>query len=109
VPDYVAGVTMSEGEVLAVVDLRVLLALPVAALADPTALVVLRGEGNCFAVLAESIEGARRFAPSDMGHCLPALAALANTCLLGVAADRTALLDARRLLSDSTLVVDADR
>lgn len=109
VPAWVAGITMSEGEVLAVVDLRVLLALPVAALADPTALVVLRGEGNCFAVLAEAIEGARRFAPSDMGHCLPALAELASTCLLGVAADRTALLDARRLLSDSTLVVDADR
>jgi purine-binding chemotaxis protein CheW len=29
--------------------------------------------------------------------------------LLGVAPDRTALLDARRLLTDSTLVVDADR
>lgn len=109
VPAWVAGVTMWEGEVLAVVDLRVLLALPLAELADPSALVVLEGEDNCFAVLADSIDGARRFAPEDMGHCLPALNELANACLLAVAPDRTALLDARRLLADPTLVVDADR
>lgn len=109
VPAWVAGVTMSEGEVLAVVDLRVLLALPLAELSDPSALIVLKGEDNSFAVLADAIDGARRFAQTDLGHCLPALADLANTCLLGVAPDRTALLDARRLLADSTLVVDADR
>jgi purine-binding chemotaxis protein CheW len=70
---------------------------------------VLKGEDNCFAVLADAIDGARRFEAEDMGHCLPTLADLDKSYLLGVAADRTALLDARRLLADSTLVVDADR
>jgi purine-binding chemotaxis protein CheW len=108
-PAFYAGVTMAEGEVLAVLDLRVLLGLPVSELADPTALVVLRGEDKRFAVLAEAIDGARRFAPEGLGHCLPALADVDKSYLLGVAADRTALLDARRLLNDSTLVVNADR
>ena len=107
-PGFIAGITMWEGEVLAVLDLRVLLALPLTELADPTALIVLRGEDNCFAVLAEAIDGARRFAPDGMGHCLPMLADLDASYLLGVAPDRTALLDARRLLTDSTLVVNAD-
>jgi purine-binding chemotaxis protein CheW len=105
-PGFFAGVAVSEGEVLAVLDLRVLLRLPVTELADPAALIVLRGEDNCFAVLAEVIDGTRRFAPEGMGHCLPMLADLDKSYLLGLAPDRTALLDARRLLTDSTLVVN---
>lgn len=108
-PGFIAGVTMYEGEVLAVVDLRVLLALPLAELSEPGALVVLKGEDKVFAVLADAIDGMHYFAPQDMGHCLPTLSDLDNSYLVGVAADRTALLDARRLLADSTLVVDADR
>jgi len=108
VPAHVAGITMWEGEVLAVLDLRVLLDLPLSELAEPGALIVLRGEDNRFAVLADAIDGARRFAPEDMGHSLPMLADPDASYLLGVAPDRTALLDARRLLADSTLVVNAD-
>jgi purine-binding chemotaxis protein CheW len=105
-PGFFAGVCICEGEVLAVLDLRVLLGLPLTALADPAALIVLRGEDNCFAVLAEAIDGTRRFAPGGIGHCLPMLADLDQSYLLGVAPDRTALLDARRLLTDTTLVVN---
>jgi purine-binding chemotaxis protein CheW len=107
VPAYIAGVTMCAGEVLAVLDLRVLLALPLSELSEPAALIVLRGEENCFAVLADAIDGTRRFPPEGMGHCLPTLADLGESYLLGVAPDRTALLDARRLLTDSTLAVNA--
>jgi purine-binding chemotaxis protein CheW len=109
VPAHVAGIAMWEGEVLAVVDLRVLLALPLSELAEPGALIVLAGEDNRFAVLADAIDGTRRFAAADMGHSLPMLADPDASYLLGVAPDRTALLDARRLLADTTLVVNADQ
>jgi purine-binding chemotaxis protein CheW len=105
-PDFIVGVVPFDGEVLAVLDLRSLLALPLAELADPAALVVLSGEGREFAVLAESIVGVRRYPRAALEHCLPAQA---QDWLQGVAPDRTALLDARRLLTDSTLVVQADR
>jgi purine-binding chemotaxis protein CheW len=108
VPEHIAGITMWEGEVLAVLDLRVLLALPLSELAEPGAYIVLRGEDNRFAVLADAIDGTRHFAHDAMGHGLPMLADLDASYLLGVALDRTALLDARRLLADSTLVVNAD-
>ena len=108
VPAHVAGIAMWEGEVLAVVDLRVLLALPLSELVEPGALIVLRGEDNRFAVMADAIDGTRRFAHHDMGHSLPMLADPDASYLLGVAPDRTALLDARHLLADATLVVNAD-
>lgn len=109
VPAFIAGVTMCDGEVLAVIDLRVLLALPLSDLSDPRALILLRSEDRCFAVLADGIDGVRRFPREGLGHCLAALAELDQSYLLGVARDRTALLDAHRLLNDSTLVVDGDR
>ena len=107
-PGYFAGVTMSAGEVLAVLDLRALLALPLTELAEPSALIVLRSHVNCFAVLADAIDGTCGFAREHIGHRLPMLANLDQGYLLGVSPDRTALLDAQRLLADSTLVVNAD-
>jgi purine-binding chemotaxis protein CheW len=109
VPAYIAGIAMVEGEVVAVLDLRVLLALPLNELAEPGALVVLHGEGSRFAVLADSLAGVCRLPQAEPGHGLPALAQLDRSYLRAVAPDRTAVLDARRLLADSTLVVYDDR
>jgi purine-binding chemotaxis protein CheW len=108
VPGVVAGITMWEGEVLAVVDLRVFLSLPLTELVESGALIVLSGAGNRFAVLVDAIDGTRHFAPADLGQDLPMLADQDAGYLLGVAPDRTALLDARRLLADSTSIVNPD-
>lgn len=108
-PAFMVGITAFEGEVLAVLDLRSLLALPLAELAEPRALVVLRGEGRELALLAEGIGGVRAYPRAALGHRLPALAQLDSSYLLGVGPGHTALLDARRLLTDTTLVVHGDR
>ncbi|MGO4479320.1 chemotaxis protein CheW [Massilia sp. 2TAF26] len=108
-PAHIVGITMVEGEVLAVLDLRVLLALAIKDLVEPGGLVVLRGEGSRFALMADALVGVHKLPASGLDHSLPALAQLDKTFLRGVAPDRTAVLDARRLLTDSTLVVHADR
>jgi purine-binding chemotaxis protein CheW len=86
----------------------VLLALPVSELVEPGALIVLRGEDNRFAVMADAIDGTRRFPLDHLGHDQPLLADPDAGWLLGVAPDRTALLDARRLLADTALFVNTD-
>jgi purine-binding chemotaxis protein CheW len=108
VPGVVAGIAMWEGEVLAVVDLRVVLALPLTELAEPGAFIILRGEDNRFAVLADAIDGTRRFSHDHLGHDLPLAAESHGGWLLGVAPDRTALLDARRLLADAASIVNTN-
>jgi purine-binding chemotaxis protein CheW len=109
VPNHIVGIVPFGGEALAVLDLRSLLALPLAQLAEATALVVLRGEQREFAVLAETIVGVQRYAREALEPSLPALANIERSYLQGVAPDRTALLDAGQLLTDPTLVVHADR
>lgn len=105
-PTHVAGVAAFRGQVLAVLELRALLSLPVIRLAEPTALVVLRGESMEFALLADAIVGVGRYARAALADTLPGLGALRAGYLLGVAPDRTAVLDAGRMLADRSLVVD---
>lgn len=104
-PNHVAGIAAYRGRVLAVLDLRPLLALPVNRLAEPTAMVVLQGEAMEFALQADAIAGVQQFARAALSDELPGLGALRAGYLLGVAPDRTAVLDGRRMLSDRTLAI----
>ena len=104
-PNHVAGIAAYRGRVLAVLDLRPLLALPVTRLAEPTAMVVLQGEAMEFALQADAIAGVQHFARTALSDSLPGLGALRAGYLLGVAPDRTAVLDGRRMLSDRTLAI----
>lgn len=108
-PNHVAGVADFRGHVLAAIELRALLSLPVTRLAEPSALVVLRSESMEFALLADAIVGVARHARASLADALPGLGALRAGYLLGVAPDRTAVLDAGRMLADETLAVDSRR
>lgn len=106
VPDFVVGIVAIRGEVLSVIDLRSLLDLPLAHLADPGAVVVLQSETMEFGILAEEILGVERYPLQTLERSLPTLSNIEKTYLTGVALDRTAILDADRLLSDTRLVVE---
>lgn len=104
-PNHVAGIAAFRGRVLAVLELRTLLSLPVTRLSEPTALVVLQGDSMEFALQVDAIVAVQHYPRAAMAAGLPGLGALRAGYLLGVAPDRTAVLDARRMLADSTLVV----
>lgn len=106
-PNYVVGIVAQEGEVISVIDLRSLLALPVAQLVDQEAIIVLRNETMEFGVLADEILGVDWHPAGSLERTLPALAPAAQACLTGIAPDRTAIFDANRLLADPSLRVDA--
>jgi purine-binding chemotaxis protein CheW len=105
VPNYVAGIVPFRGAAVAAVDLRTLLALPLARLAEPGALVMLQGDAIEFALLADAIVGVLRFRRDALVPALPGLE-LRPGYLIGVAPDRTAILDAGRLLADTAQAAD---
>lgn len=107
VPDFIVGIVAARGDVLSVIDLRSLLDLPLARLEEPGAIIVLQSEEMAFGILADEILGVERYATDALGPALPTLDKIEKTYLKGVAPDRTAILDAERLLSDPGLVIDA--
>jgi purine-binding chemotaxis protein CheW len=104
-PNHVAGIAAFRGQVLAVLDLRALLALPVTRLAEPAALIVLQDNAMEFALLADAVAGVRHYPRASLSASLPGLGALRAGYLMGVAPDRTAILDASRMLGDRSLVL----
>jgi purine-binding chemotaxis protein CheW len=104
-PNHVAGIAAFRGKVLAVLDLRALLALPVTRLTEPAALVVLQDSAMEFALLADAVAGVEHYPRASLSASLPGLGALRAGYLMGVAPDRTAILDAGRMLGDRSLVL----
>ncbi|HCY63416.1 MAG TPA: chemotaxis protein CheW [Oxalobacteraceae bacterium] len=106
VPDFVVGIVAARGDVLSVIDLRSLLDLPMSGLLEPAAIIALQSETMEFGILAEEILGVERISLESIERELPTLTGNADNYLLGVSANRTAILDAARLLSDPRLVVE---
>lgn len=106
VPNFVVGITIFQGEVVSVIDLRSLLDLPLSKLTEPTSIIVLQGMGMEFGVLAEEIIGVENYPIASLEPSLPLLADRARTYLKGVTLDRTAILDAAQMLSDPGMIVD---
>lgn len=106
-PNHVVGIIPYGGRVLAVLDLRSLLVLPLSRLLEPTGLVLLQGAAMEFALLADAIVGVRRYRTAELGPEPQQLGRMRPGFLLGVAPDRTAVLDAEKLLNDPALVVQA--
>lgn len=106
IPDFIVGIVAVRGEVLSVIDLRLLLDLPLARIADPAAIIVLQSATMEFGILAEDILGVEGYPLQTLERSLPTLSNIEKTYLKGVAPDRTAILDADRLLSDSQLVIE---
>jgi purine-binding chemotaxis protein CheW len=106
-PNHVAGIMAFRGRVLAVLDLRALLALPVTRLVDPAALIVLQDSAMEFALLADAVAGVCHYPHASLSASLPGLGSLRAGYLMGVAPDRTAILDGSRLLGDRSLALQA--
>lgn len=104
-PNHVAGIAAFRGHVLAVLDLRALLALPVTRLTEPAALIILQDSDMEFALLADAVAGVERYPRASLSASLPGLGAMRAGYLMGVAPDRTAILDAGRMLGDRSLVL----
>lgn len=104
-PNHVAGIVAFRGRVLAVLDLRALLALPVTRLAEPAAFIILQDRTMEFALLADAIAGVMHYPRASLSAKLPGLGSLRAGYLLGVAPDRTAILDGSRLLGERSLAL----
>lgn len=107
-PGHVAGIAAWRGQVLAVLDLRALLSLNVDRLTEPSAMVVLRDAAMEFALLADQVRGVRRVARAALSVGAPGVLPARADYLLGVAPDRTAVLDGAMMLGDQALVVHGD-
>ncbi|MDA8164502.1 MAG: chemotaxis protein CheW [Desulfobacteraceae bacterium] len=104
-PAFVLGIVNIRGRIVSLLDLKKFFGLPEKGLADRNRVVVLRGEGMEFGLLADAVLGTRRLLLEELQPGLPTLTGVRGEYLKGIAADGAILLDARKMLTDRAMVV----
>ncbi len=104
-PAFVLGIVNLRGEILSVIDIKKFFELPEQGLTDLNRIIVLQSEGMLFGILADAIAGVRRIPAAAIQPSLPTLTGIREAYLLGVTPGRLVILDAERLLTDESMIV----
>lgn len=104
-PPFVLGIINVRGQILSVLDMKKFFELPEKGLTDLNKVIILSADGMEFGILADAIAGARTIAVGELQTSLPTLTGIREEYLKGITKDRTVILDAKKLLSDKSIVV----
>jgi len=105
-PAFVLGIVNLRGEILSVIDIKVFFDLPAQGLTDLNNVIVLQSGNMVFGILADAITGVSLVPTAGIQASLPTLANVREAYLLGLTADRTAIIDAGKLVHDANIVVN---
>ena len=104
-PPFVAGIMNLRGEILSVIDLRVVFDMERRDATEQNKVIVLRGAAMEFGILVDLLVGAHGIAAGDVQPPPASPAGASREYRKGVTADRLVLLDAEKMLADRRLVV----
>lgn len=104
-PPFVLGITHLRGRILSIIDLRRFFDLPSVGLSDLNRVIVVSNGSMEFGVLADSIAGMISLPPAELQPPPATLTGIREEFLAGVTADRLALLDMGKILTDKRIVV----
>ena len=104
-PPFVVGIINVRGRIVSVIDLKRFFDLPTESLTDLSRVIIIHSDTMEFGILADAIVGTRRVLLDELQPSLSTLTGVREEYFRGVTADGTVILDARRLLADSAVVV----
>lgn len=104
-PPFVLGITNVRGRIISIVDLRRFFELPAVGLSDLNRVIVVTDGCMEFGVLADAIVGMTSISRNDLQLPPATFTGIREEFLAGVTAERLALLDMAKILSDRRIVV----
>ena len=111
-PPFVAGIVNVRGRILSIIDIKKFFDLPEKGLGDLNKVIILDSGhamtsvgGMEFGILADAILGTRSIAVSELQAAPVTFTGVREEYLKGITADRMAVLDGEKLLSDERLIV----
>jgi purine-binding chemotaxis protein CheW len=104
-PSFVLGIVNIRGQILSVIDIKKFFDLPEKGLTNLSKMILLRADKMEFGILADVILGVSRLSINDIQPALPTLTGIREEYLIGISGERVILLDAKKLLSDKSVIV----
>ena len=104
-PQFVLGLINVRGQIMSVIDIKRFFDLPEKGLTDLNKVIIVQDGEMAFGVLADAVCSVRAIPLAELQPSLPTLTGIREEYLKGVTRDRTAVLDGRKLLGDSKIIV----
>lgn len=108
VPPYIFGIINVRGQILPVVDLKKFFNLPEKGLGDLNRVIILYDNQMEFGILADVVNGTQNIEPEDIRVVPATVTGIGEEYLKGVTKERLIVLNAKRLLSDKSIVVNEE-
>lgn len=105
-PSYVLGLINVRGQIMSVIDLRIFFELPRESATTATNVVVLRSGEMEVGMVADAVVEARSVQVDEIMPALPTMTGIRGMYLRGIADRDLVILDAGKLLSDKSIVVN---
>lgn len=105
-PDFISGICVVRGEIISLVDLRVLLAIPETGLTDLNRVIVLTDQTLTFGILADHITGIGTIELDRITVSDPDSTAAGSRYVKGIAEGPLVVLDTGAFFSDPRMIVD---
>ena len=106
VPPYIFGIINVRGQILPVVDLKKFFNLPDKELGELNKVIILRDERMEFGILADAVYGTIVIYAEEVLPVPSTVTGIGEEYLKGVTKERLIVLNAKRLLSDKSIVVN---
>ena len=108
VPPYIFGIINVRGQILPIVDIKKFFNLPEKGLGELDKVIILRDEWMEFGILADVVNGTQAIAVEDILAAPPTVTGIGEKYLKGVTKESLILLNAERLLTDKSIVVNEE-
>ncbi|ACH39042.1 scaffold protein CheW associated with MCPs of class 40H [Citrifermentans bemidjiense Bem] len=104
-PPFVLGVTNLRGRIVSIIDLRRFFDLPAIGLSDLNRVVLVSNGSMEFGILADAIVGMRSLDKASLKPTPETFTGIREEFVAGVSAERLALLDLGKIMTDARIVV----
>ena len=108
VPLFIFGIINVRGQILPVIDLKKFFNLPEKGLGELNRVIILWNDQMEFGILADVVHGTQTIETEDIQDAPLAVSGIGEEYLKGVTKERLILLNAERLLSDKSIVVNEE-
>ncbi len=108
VPSYILGIINVRGQILPVVDLKKFFNLPEKGLGDLNRVIILYDDQIEFGILADVVHGTQDIELEDILPVPSTVTGIGEEYLMGVTKERLIVLNANRLLSDKSMVINEE-
>ncbi|HEX2869226.1 MAG TPA: chemotaxis protein CheW [Ignavibacteriales bacterium] len=108
-PAFVKGIINLRGNIISVLDLRVIFGLNGGNISNYDRVIILQDRDMTFGILADEIRGIKRLSLENSSQSLADLSAEREKYLKAVTSSRVVVLDGGKLLNDRSLIVNDEQ